>query len=80
MGYSAETPAAIPLDRFFSQFRRSDFHLVKNYTVIFSIENPYNKWPRAFGSAVFLDSKYMLANLIDMSYANAINMLTRNNY
>lgn len=54
--------------------------MIRNYTVSYAIDNPFAKWPKAFGSAVFLDSKYLLENMIEMLYSNTINMLTRNNY
>ena len=48
--------------------------------MVYPIDNPYAKWPKAFGSAVFLDSKYLFENMVEMLYSNAVNMLTRNNY
>ena len=68
------------LNNLFSQVVRKDFHLVRNYTVLAAVEKTYGKWPRAFGSAIFLDSNFLYENTIEMLYSNAVNLVTRNNY
>ena len=42
--------------------------------------NNFGKWPRAMGNAIFLDSSYLVENLIEMAYKNTVNLATRNNY
>lgn len=50
---------------------------MRNYTVLTSIENNYAKWPKAFGSAVFLDSSYLFESLIEILYSNAVQLVAR---
>jgi len=59
LGYSPITPVSVLLNNLFSKLLRRDFQLIRNYTVTYAIDNPYAKWPKALGSAVFLDSKYL---------------------
>jgi hypothetical protein len=80
MGYHPDTPVYIVLNNLFSQVVRKDFHLVRNYTVLATVDKTYGKWPRAFGSAIFLDSNFLYENTIEMVYSNAVNLVTRNNY
>lgn len=72
------TPLYAVLDTLFDSMIRQDFHLTKNYTVLKGVEKSYAKWPKAFGNAIFVDSKYLIENIIEMIYNNAVNVVTRN--
>jgi hypothetical protein len=65
-----DTPVAVVLTDLFGILKRTDFQLVRNFTVLTSIENNYAKWPKAFGNAVFLDSTYLFESLVEMIYSN----------
>jgi hypothetical protein len=78
LGYDNLTPLYVILNTVLDSMIRQDFHLVRNYTVLKGIDKPYAKWPRAFGNAIFIDSKYLLENIIEMIYNNAVNVATRN--
>lgn len=78
MGFDPVTPLYAVLDTFLNSLVRSDFHLDKNYTVLADIDKSYNKWPRAFGNAIFIDSKYLIETVIEMVYHNAYQVVTRN--
>ncbi len=68
------------MNNWFSKLLREDFHLSRNYTIADECDKPYGKWPKAFGSAIFLDSNHLIENVIEMMYQNAIVHVTRNNY
>lgn len=42
-----------------------------------SIENNYAKWPKSFGSAIFLDSSYLYTSLVSMVISNAEKLIAR---
>ena len=79
MGFDTLTPLYMVLDSLLNALIREDFHLAKNYTVLKGIEKSYNKWPRAFGNAIFLDSSHLFETLLEMLYRNAVNFVVRNN-
>ena len=75
--YTLDTPVAVVLTDLFGILKRSDFQLVRNFTVLTSIENNYAKWPKAFGNAIFLDSTYLFESLVEMIYANTAQLIAR---
>jgi hypothetical protein len=79
LGVDSLTPLYVVLDTIFDQLSRSDFHLSKNYTVLKGIDKSYAKWSRAFGNAVFIDSRYLIETIVEMVYNNAVNVVTRRN-
>lgn len=79
-GINDMTPLYLVLDRIFSQMLRQDFHLTRNFTVVESIKDNSAKWPKAFGSALFLDSTNLFENSIDMIKQNVDAFISRNHY
>ena len=57
-----------------------DFVLRKEYKVVQSIRQAYGKWPSVYGNAVFLDSNYVMEDLVTMLRKNVDVFLDRNNY
>ena len=77
LDYSNDTPVSLLLTDFFGSLQKSDFILSRNYMVLTSIENNYAKWPKSFGSAIFLDSSYLYTSLVDMMFVNAHKLIDR---
>ncbi len=77
LDYSDDAPVSRPLTDLFGVLKRSDFQLVRNYSVLTSIENNYAKWPKSFGNAIFLDSNYLYTSLADMMISNAEKLFAR---
>ena len=42
------------------------FTLKKNYTVALQVEHAYGKWPETLGNSFFIDSEWLIPDLIDM--------------
>ena len=80
LGISSNAYAYQFFDIIFNQIAREDFILEKDYKIVEAIDNTYGKWPRAYGNAVFLDSKFMVENFVEMFYQNTIKQMERNNY
>lgn len=80
LGIDDMTPLYLVLDRVFSQMLRQDFHMIRNFTVVESIIDNSAKWPKAFGSALFLDSTNLIENSLEMIKQNIDNFISRNNY
>lgn len=79
-GYNSLTPLYMILNQILDQMTRTDLHFMRNYTVTEGIQKNHGKWPKAFGSAIFLDSRYLIENSLEMIYHNTIAFVTRNNY
>lgn len=42
------------------------FTLKKNYTVAVSVEHSQGKWPETLGNSFFIDSQWLLPDLLEM--------------
>lgn len=60
--------------------RHEDFVLKKNYTIVKRIEHSFGKWPSTYGNSFFLDSKFLLYDILELVKTNIINFLEKNNY
>ena len=43
------------------------FTLKKNYTVALEVSHAFGKWPEAFGNSFFVESKWLVSDLIEMA-------------
>ena len=58
------------LDLIIPFINEQDFILKKSYKVKESIDSNYGKWPNTYGNAYFLDSKFLLQDVMDMFKSN----------
>ena len=61
-------------------FKPDDFVLKKKFKIAKSLKMTYGKWPSMYGNAVFIDSNYVLEDLINMISHNLVNALKRNEF
>jgi len=54
--------------------REQDFIISKNYVIKKEVSNSFGKWPSVFGNAFYIDSNYLLKDLILMIKQNLDNI------
>lgn len=60
--------------------KHEDFILKRNYTIVKRIDHSFGKWPSTYGNSFFVDSKFLLYDILEMSKTNIMNYLEKNNY
>ncbi len=68
------------LTEYIQIFKLDDFVLKKKFKIARSVKMTYGKWPSMYGNAVFIDSNYVLEDLVHMISHNLVNALKRNEF
>lgn len=61
-----EVRVADILNLIIPHLREDDFVLKKKYKIVKSVTSTYGKWPITYGNAFFLDSRYLVDDIVDM--------------
>lgn len=48
-------------------FSENFFTLKKNYTIVKEVPYAFGKWPESLGNSFYMDSEYLLPDLIEMA-------------
>jgi hypothetical protein len=75
-----EVKLADVLEVILRNMKHDDFILKRNYTISKRIDHSYGKWPSTYGNSFFVDSRYLLFDILEMAKINVINFLETNNY
>lgn len=68
------------LDFILPYMKEEDFILKKKYKIRDTISSVFGKWPQTYGNAFYVDSKYLLQDLIQMTNAKVKQYLKRNGF